>query len=62
MWASVEISVRAQWFVNRYLFIELGAGPVVPIDLTRYYFVPDRTIYSVPNITARGALGVGAQF
>jgi hypothetical protein len=56
------MSVRVQWFVSRHLFIELGAGPVVPIDITRYYFVPDRTIYSVPNITARGALGVGAQF
>jgi hypothetical protein len=62
LWASVELTLRAQWFLNRSLFVELGAGFELPLERTRYYFQPDRTLYTVPWLTGRGALGVGMQF
>jgi hypothetical protein len=34
-WVSAEATLRIQWFVTRVLFVELGGGPVLPLDRTR---------------------------
>ena len=62
LWASAEATLRLQWFATRSFFAELGGGPVLPIVRTRYYFEPDRTLYIVPDVTARLALGCGLLF
>lgn len=62
LWASAEATLRLQWFATRSFFAELGGGPVLPIVRTRYYFEPDRTLYIVPDVTARLALGLGLLF
>jgi len=62
LWASAEATLRLQWFATRSFFAELGGGPVLPIVRTRYYFEPDRTLYIVPDVTARLALGFGLLF
>jgi hypothetical protein len=61
-WVSVEATLRAQWFATSSWFVELGGGPVVPLDRTRYYFEPDRTLYVVPALTGRAAIGAGLVF
>ena len=62
VWASAEVTLRVQWFVRKVFFVELGGGPVLPLTRTHYYFEPDRTLYVVPQLTARGAAGLGVQF
>jgi hypothetical protein len=61
-WVSAEATLRIQWFVTRVLFVELGGGPVLPLDRTRYYFEPDTTVYQPPMVAARVAMGLGWQF
>jgi hypothetical protein len=61
-WITAELTLRAQWFFRRALFVELGGGPVVPVARARYYFEPDRTVYVVPWVTARAAMGLGVAF
>jgi hypothetical protein len=61
-WASVEVTLRAQWFVRKAFFVELSGGPVMPLTRTHYYFEPDQTLYVVPQLTARGAAGLGVTF
>ncbi len=61
-WVSAEATLRIQWFAARALFVELGGGPVLPLDRTRYYFEPDATLYRVPVVAARVAMGLGWQF
>jgi hypothetical protein len=62
LWASAEATLRVQWFATNSWFIELSGGPEFPIVRTRYYFEPDRTLYVVPALTARAAVGLGLQF
>jgi hypothetical protein len=62
VWASAEVTLRVQWFVRKAFFVELGGGPVVPLARTHYYFEPDQTLYVVPQLTARGAAGLGVRF
>ena len=62
LWASAEATLRLQWFATRSFFAELGGGPVLPLVRTRYFFEPDRTLYVVPDVTARLALGCGLLF
>ena len=61
-WATLEATLRLQWFASRALFAELGGGPVLPLVRTHYFFAPDRSIYSVPALSARVALGIGLRF
>jgi hypothetical protein len=61
-WVSVETTLRIQWFATRELFVELGGGPVLPLDRSRYYFEPDTTVYQAPVVAARVAMGLGWQF
>jgi hypothetical protein len=61
-WASAEATLRLQWFAARSFFAEASGGAVLPVERTRYYFEPDRTLYRVPWLTARGAVGVGVRF
>jgi hypothetical protein len=61
-WVSAEATLRGQWFVTRSWFVEVDGGPVISLDRTRYYFAPDRTVYVVPGLTARAAIGVGRLF
>jgi hypothetical protein len=61
-WVTAEATLRLQWFATRALFVELGGGPVLPLDRTRYYFRPDTTLYQAPALGARLALGLGWQF
>ena len=61
-WGSVEVTVQLRWFATRALFAELGGGPLLPLDRTRYYFEPDTTLYQVPVLVARLAIGLGWQF
>ncbi len=61
-WVSAEVTLRAQWFASRSLFAELGLGPVFPLVRTHYFFTPDRPLYSVPDVSARAALGLGLLF
>jgi hypothetical protein len=62
VWASAELSLRVQWFATRSFFAELGGGLVLPIVRTQYYFEPDRVLYTVPDASARAALGLGFLF
>ena len=62
VWASTEVTLRLQWFVTKAFFVELAGGPVVPLTRTHYYFEPDQTLYVVPQVTARGAGGLGVRF
>jgi hypothetical protein len=61
-WISAEATLRVQWFATNSWFLELGGGPVLPLERTHYYFEPDRTLYSMPVVTARAALGIGVLF
>jgi hypothetical protein len=61
-WVAAEATLRAQWFPTSWWFVELSGGPVVPLVRTRYYFVPDQTLYSVPGLTAQAAIGAGLLF
>ena len=61
-WAAAEVTLRVQWFASRSLFAEVGFGPVFPVLRTHYFFEPDRTLYSVPAVSARAALGLGLLF
>jgi hypothetical protein len=61
-WVSVEATLRLQWFVTRGFFAELGGGPVFPLVRTHYYFEPDRTLYTAPELSARVAMGLGLLF
>jgi hypothetical protein len=62
LWASAEATLRIQWFATRSFYVELGGGPVLPLDRTRYYFEPNSTVYQSPFVAARMALGLGWQF
>jgi hypothetical protein len=62
VWAAAEVSLRVQWFATRSFFAELGGGLVLPIVRTQYYFEPDRALYTVPDVSARAALGLGFLF
>ncbi len=61
-WVTAEATLRGQWFPTRWAFVELGGGPVIPLQRTRYYFVPDQTVYVTPVLTGRAAIGVGLLF
>jgi hypothetical protein len=61
-WGSVEATLRLQWLAARSFFAEASGGAVLPIERTRYYFEPDRTLYRVPWLTARAAVGIGVRF
>jgi hypothetical protein len=61
-WVSAEATMRIQWFATKAFFVELGGGPVLPLDRTRYYFEPDTTVYRSPVVTVRMAMGLGWQF
>ncbi|HTA94043.1 MAG TPA: hypothetical protein VK745_30905, partial [Polyangiaceae bacterium] len=61
-WASAEVTLRVQWVVTKWFFAELGFGPVLPVARTHYFFEPNRTLYSVPDVSARAALGLGLIF
>jgi hypothetical protein len=61
-WASAEVTLRVQWVATNWFFAELGFGPVLPLVRTHYFFEPDRTLYSVPDVSARAALGLGLIF
>ena len=61
-WASAEVTLRVQWIVTKWFFAELGFGPVLPVARTHYFFEPDRTLYSVPDVSGRAALGLGLIF
>jgi len=62
LWASVEGTLKLQWFPTKGFFAELGGGPVIPVVRTHYYFEPGQTLYVVPWLTARAAGGLGLQF
>jgi hypothetical protein len=61
-WVTAEATLRGQWFPASSWFVELGGGPALAVDRTRYYFVPDQTLYEMPVLTARAAAGVGLVF
>jgi hypothetical protein len=61
-WAAAEVTLRLQWFASKSIFAEVGFGPVFPLFRTHYFFEPDRTLYSVPAVSARAALGLGLLF
>jgi hypothetical protein len=61
-WVAAEATLRAQWFPTSRWFVEMSGGPVVPLVRTRYYFAPDQTLYSVPDLTAQAAIGAGLLF
>lgn len=61
-WSTLEATLRLQWFASRALFAELGGGSVFPLVRTHYFFAPDRSIYSVPALSARVSLGIGLRF
>jgi hypothetical protein len=58
-WGSAEVTLRVQWLVTQRLFVEVGAGPSASLFRTRYFFEPNHTLYVVPPVTGRGALGFG---
>jgi hypothetical protein len=62
LWSSAELTLRVQWFATKSFFAEAGGGPVFPIVRTRYYFEPAQTLFTVPMLTARGAIGFGVRF
>jgi hypothetical protein len=62
LWASVEATLRVQWLATNVWSVELGGGPELPLVRARYYFEPDRILYVVPPLTARGAVGLRLQF
>jgi hypothetical protein len=61
-WVSVEATLRFQWLVTRGFFAEVGGGPVFPLVRTHYYFEPERTLYTAPELSARIAIGLGVLF
>lgn len=65
-WITAETTLRVSWFpfafATRSFFVELGGGPVLPLDRTRYYLEPDATLYRTPVASARLATGLGWQF
>ncbi len=62
LWGTAEATLRVQWFATKSFFAEASGGPVFPVAHTRYYFAPDDTLYVVPPLTARGAIGFGVRF
>jgi hypothetical protein len=61
-WLAVESMARVQWHPNDRFYVELDAGVLFPLRRSRYYFEPNETLYEVPAVTGRAALGVGFVF
>jgi hypothetical protein len=58
-WISAGATVQVQWFPTRAWFLEVGGGPVFPLERVHYYFEPAQTVYVDPVLTARGWVGLG---
>jgi hypothetical protein len=58
-WLATEATLRLSWRATAHFFAELELGLVVPLQRSRFYLVPDDTLYVVPALTGRGALGAG---
>jgi len=61
-WGSAEAGLRLEAWLSQRVFLELGGAAVVPFFRTHYFFVPDRIVYTVPAVTGRAGLLVGARF
>jgi hypothetical protein len=61
-WGGAEAGLRLEAWLSRRFFLELSAAAVVPFFRTRYFFVPERIIYTVPAVTGRAGLGLGFRF
>lgn len=61
-WGSAEASLRLEARLPERVFLELSGAAVVPFFRTRYFFVPDRIVYTVPALTGRAGLVVGFRF
>jgi hypothetical protein len=58
-WATLGVSLHAEWLVTRSFFIEASGGPDVALVRTRYFFEPAETVYLSPPLTGHGGIGLG---
>jgi hypothetical protein len=63
-WVAVGAGARAAVDVVGPLFVDVGAGLVVPLVRDNYYFAPDQSkVVSRPEVAGlRASLGLGARF
>ena len=60
---AADVSLHVQWTFVPHVFLEITTGFVIPILRTHFYFQqPERSLYVVPDVTARMGLGVGVKF
>jgi len=63
LWASVELSLRLRVGLTDRAFLELSGGPVFPLNRPSYYFLqPKTSLYDVPAVSYRAAIGPGFSF
>jgi hypothetical protein len=61
-WIAGEALLRTEWLLSPKYFVEAGAAAVVPLARTRYFFEPNDTLYTVPDVAFRAAFGFGLRF
>jgi hypothetical protein len=62
VWPSGEGLLRLRWVLFRGFFLESSLGAGLSFLRPRYFFRPNQTLYAVPVITGRGAVGAGYRF
>jgi hypothetical protein len=62
LWAAVEAGVRLRWVGGPSFFLELGVGTLLPLTRERHQMFINGIAYTVPGLTARGALAAGLRF
>lgn len=61
-WGSAEASLRLETWLAPRVFLEIEGAVQVPFFRTRYFFIPDRLVYAVPELSGRAALVTGFRF
>ncbi len=61
-WIAMGAGGHAKWFVLSPLFLDLEAGIRLPFIRTRYFFVPDITIYQPAAVGWTASVGAGVRF
>ncbi len=58
-WAALALPVRLRLALGRLFFVEIEAGPRVPILRDRFFFQPDATVFVAPFIAWSAGTGLG---
>jgi hypothetical protein len=62
-WLAADLALHVEWSFASHVFLEWTTGFVFPILRTHFFFQErDRSLYTVPEVTARTGLSFGVHF